>query len=120
MQMGVLRTPNVFFLYVYEDLLPHIFLYASTILPAIADAAAVFGDPKYISTLDVPILPKKLRLFVARTRSPSVMIPPARPQHNPHPGCVMIAPASAKIFIYPASTAWCYDQFYIVSNFLSF
>ncbi len=44
--MGVLRTPNVFFLYVYEDLLPHIFLYASTILPAIADAAAVFGDPK--------------------------------------------------------------------------
>ena len=44
--MGVLRTPNVFFLYVYENLLPHIFLYASTILPAIADDAAVFGDPK--------------------------------------------------------------------------
>ena len=47
--MGVLRTPNLLFLYVYEDLrilFPHIFPYASTILPAIADAAAVFGDPK--------------------------------------------------------------------------
>ena len=43
---GSPKDPQCVFLYVYEDLLPHIFLYASTILPAIADAAAVFGDPK--------------------------------------------------------------------------
>lgn len=47
--MGVPWTPNLLFLYVYEDL-KILFLiyfpYASTILPAIADAAAVFGDPR--------------------------------------------------------------------------
>ena len=38
-------TPNVLFLYIYEDLYLICSLYA-TILPAIADAAAVLGDPK--------------------------------------------------------------------------
>ena len=35
-------TPNVLFLYIYEDLYLICSLYASTI----ADAAAVLGDPK--------------------------------------------------------------------------
>lgn len=39
-------TPNVLFLFIYEDLYLICSLYASTILPAIADAAAVLGDPK--------------------------------------------------------------------------
>ena len=43
--------------------------------------------------------------FVATTRSPSVNIPPARPQHSPHPGCVIIAPASARVSRIPSSIA---------------
>ena len=31
------------------------------------------------------------------TRSPSERIPPALPQHRPHPGCVIMAPASASV-----------------------
>ena len=38
--------------------------------------------------------PKKCRLLVARTFSPSVRMPPARPQHSPQPGWVMMAPAA--------------------------
>ena len=51
-----------------------------------ADAAAVAGEPRNISTLDVPMRPRKFLLFVASTLSPSVRMPHALPQHSPHPG----------------------------------
>ena len=50
------------------------------------DAAAVAGEPRNISTLDVPMRPRKFLLFVASTLSPSVRMPHALPQHSPHPG----------------------------------
>ena len=53
--------------------------------PAIS-TAAVTGEARKISTLEVPIRPRKLRLLVATTRSPSVRIPPVRPQHRPQLG----------------------------------
>ena len=81
------------------------YYYASTIFPAMALAAAVLGEAKKISTFEVPILPKKFRLLVATTLSPSVRIPQARPQQSPQPGWVTMAPASTKSVMYPAFTA---------------
>ncbi len=58
----------------------------SVITPVTADAAAVAGEPKNISTLEVPMRPRKFLLFVASTLSPSVRMPQALPQHRPQPG----------------------------------
>ena len=56
----------------------------------------------------VPILPRKFLLLVATTTSPSVRIPPVRPQHNPQPGCVTIAPASTSVSSVPSARASLY------------
>ena len=49
--------------------------------------------------------PRKLRLLVATTRSPSLKMPPVRPQQSPQPGCVTIAPASTSVLIAPQAAA---------------
>ena len=51
------------------------------------------------------LMENSVKIYELETRSPSVRIPPARPQHNPHPGCVIIAPASARVSIIPSAIA---------------
>ena len=69
----------------------------SVMRPVRAVAAATRGPARYTSLSGCPMRPVKLRLLVARHRSPAARIPRCPPRQGPQEGVETTAPASTKV-----------------------
>ena len=77
----------------------------STIWPATAAAATVYGEPKYTNASFEPMRPWKLRLVEEMHTSPSAIIPAPKPAHAPQPDGSKIPPASVIVANVPSAAA---------------
>src|SRR3989338_3166693 len=77
----------------------------SVILPVTADAAATSGEERYVCESTCPILPGKFLFVVLIQISSFAKTPICAPQHAPHVGGPIVAPASKNILSSPFSIA---------------
>ena len=71
-----------------------------------AEAAIVAGEARYTKPSLLPMRPLKLRLLADTQFSPAAIRPLCTPRHAPQVGARMVAPASARSFRIPSSSAY--------------